>query len=101
MSIEIAIESLYLYQVEESCSIERHFSVTMAQLNPDTTSALAPPEGVRADFENPYCQAGAVYAAQSILLGVASLILAARIYTKALLMKQLGCDDCENDGSPD
>ncbi|MCJ1334412.1 hypothetical protein MMC10_011121 [Thelotrema lepadinum] len=65
----------------------------MAQLNPDTTSALAPPEGVRADFENPYCQAGAVYAAQSILLGVASLILAARIYTKALLMKQLGCDD--------
>ena len=66
----------------------------MAQPNPYNTPALAPPDG-KPNFENPDCEAGAVYAAISILLGASSLLLLARIYTKAFVARHLDPDDCK------
>ena len=73
----------------------------MSQHNPDTTPALPPPDGVKPNFENPDCQAGAAYAAMSILLGASSLLLAARMYTKAFVVRHLDSDDCKDVESTD
>lgn len=56
--------------------------------------AAPPPEGVTPNFDNPD---GSEYEIYSISIGMcaaATLVLVARLYTRTIILKALGIDDC-------
>jgi len=57
--------------------------------------ALSPPPGVIPNFENPESRGHLVIIATAILLPITTFILALRIYTRVVLVRYLGSDDCK------
>jgi len=57
--------------------------------------ALPPPPGVIPDFEHPESRGHLVVLATAILLPIATFILGLRVYTRVVLVRYLGSDDCK------
>jgi hypothetical protein len=60
------------------------------------TPAAAPPHGLNSNFDNPPSKAQTVYIVMSVCLGLVTLLVAIRIYTRARITKSLWWDDCES-----
>lgn len=56
---------------------------------------LAPPHGQESNFHSPESIAVVVFIATGVGLGLTTIALAIRIYTKAFIVKILGWEDCE------
>lgn len=56
--------------------------------------ALPPPPGVVPDFEHPESRGHLVIIATAILLPITTFVLALRIYTRVVIARYLGSDDC-------
>ncbi|KAF2442625.1 hypothetical protein P171DRAFT_487845 [Karstenula rhodostoma CBS 690.94] len=57
------------------------------------TPAAAPPPGLGSDFDHPPSKAQTVYIVMSVCLGLVTLLVAIRIYTRARITKSLWWDD--------
>ena len=64
-------------------------------MGPDTDFALEPPPGVIPNYNDPPTIAGPLVAGLAIMIAVSTLAFAARLFTKAWVMKQVQTDDCE------
>jgi hypothetical protein len=60
------------------------------------TPAATPPHGLDSNFDDPPSKAEAVYIVMSVCLGLVTLLVAIRIYTRARITKSLWWDDCES-----
>jgi hypothetical protein len=56
---------------------------------------LPPPPGVIPDFEHPESVGHRVIIAIAIFFPLATLVLFLRIYTRAILVRNVGSDDCK------
>ncbi|KAL8763457.1 MAG: hypothetical protein Q9184_000765 [Pyrenodesmia sp. 2 TL-2023] len=61
--------------------------------DPATIPLALPPPGVIPDFVNPYSRSWEVYLTSALLLSVTTPIVALRLYTKFLVIKQRTADD--------
>lgn len=61
----------------------------------EITPALAPPQGVTPDFRNPYSILPLVQITLVICIGVSSLFVILRLYTRLLIVRAHGWEDCE------
>lgn len=68
-------------------------AATLASLMP--AAAATPPAGLETDFDHPPSRAKTVYIVMSVCLGLVTLLVAVRIYTRARISKPLWWDDCE------
>ena len=64
-------------------------------LDPNTNFALAPPPGVIPNYDDPPTIARSLVAGLAIMIVVATLAFAARLFTRVWVMKQIQLDDCE------
>lgn len=61
----------------------------------DSTPALEPPPGVTPNFENPENITPLIEFTLGICLGVSSLFVILRVWTRFIIMKVHGWDDCK------
>ena len=66
----------------------------------DETPAAPPPLGVIPNFVNPENQVSVINATLIICLGVATVFVWLRMYTKFLINKSHGYEDCQPDLRP-
>ena len=63
----------------------------------DTSTAVGaypPPPGVTPNFKNPDYFSGGIVPISAVFLGLSTLFLAARLYTKLKIIKVFGSEDC-------
>lgn len=60
------------------------------------TEPIPPPEGIEANFDGPNSNGTAYIVIAVIGILLATFFTAVRIYTKAILTRSLGWDDCED-----
>jgi hypothetical protein len=58
--------------------------------------ALAPPKGVRPNFVDPWSLEDVFIATATITFTISTFLVMARMYTKAVLMKKFGSEDCKS-----
>ena len=58
--------------------------------------ALKPPPGIKPNFVNPPSYANALVTVNAVFLTLMLITLALRLYTKGVLLKSLGWDDCKS-----
>ena len=61
----------------------------------ETVGAIPPPPGVTPNFTNPVYHSGAIIPLSAVFITLATIFLAIRIYTKAVILKVFGLEDCE------
>lgn len=57
--------------------------------------ALEPPPGLTTNFDNPSSTLSSLVAALAIMVSVATIVLAARVYTRFYIMKMHQLEDCK------
>lgn len=62
-------------------------------MNPSKTPAAPPPPGVTPNFTNPSGSEYEIYSVSIALCVTASLVLLARLYTRAYILRVFGLDD--------
>ena len=65
-------------------------------LRAEIVGALPPPPGVIPDFEHPASRGYQIVIATAILYPLATFILCLRLYTRAILVRSMGSDDCKS-----
>ncbi|KAI0105972.1 hypothetical protein F4814DRAFT_455611 [Daldinia grandis] len=68
--------------------------LTTTYMDPKTTPALQPPLGVEPNFVNPDTLQPALIAVSVVTLSICTLGIAARSYTRAVILKQFDLNDC-------
>jgi hypothetical protein len=58
-------------------------------------AALPPPPGVIPNFEHPESQGHRVVITTAILVPLATLVVTLRIYTRGMIVRSIGSDDCK------
>lgn len=57
--------------------------------------AMQPPEGVRPNFENPPNSNRQLIAVMTSVIAISTVFVIARTYTRLVLIKRWGWEDCE------
>jgi hypothetical protein len=58
--------------------------------------AIAPPEGLQPNFENPKTLQTSLIAVNATLLPLMLMVVAARLYSRGHIMHAMGWDDCKS-----
>jgi hypothetical protein len=61
----------------------------------EIVGALPPPPGVIPNFEHPESRRNRNVVAMAILLPLATLVLALRLYIRRVIVRSMGSDDCK------
>lgn len=56
--------------------------------------AAPPPPGVTPNFDNPPSEAYEIYSISIAMCATATVVLLARLYTRAFILRATGLDDC-------
>lgn len=78
----------------ESASLARFDMSIPAGVPLSEIPALQPPPGITPNFINPPTIAPALIAVNGVFLALMLLAVSIRIYSKGLLLRSLGWDDC-------
>ena len=71
-------------------------NITLAELEALLNGpAVKPPPGVLSNFDNPPNQDTVALTIGNLLIIFASLAVLIRIYTRRVLLRSVGCDDCK------
>lgn len=62
---------------------------------PRDTPALQPPPGITSNFDNPYNIKPEINAALGVCLGVSTVLVWLRLYTRFFIIKCHGWEDCK------
>ena len=68
----------------------------MDSLHLDELPALAPPPGVTPNFVDPPSTAASFAIGLAIMISVATLLFALRMFTRIYVMKQMQLEDCKH-----
>ena len=60
----------------------------------DRVPGLEPPPGVNPDFVNPENYQNKIIACLTVFLAIATIFTAAKLYTKAVIVKSIAWEDC-------
>lgn len=63
--------------------------------------SAAPPPGVVPNFVNPHNMYTQIVVSDGVCFGVATVVVALRLFTKVRITHDMGWDDCEFEISPD
>jgi hypothetical protein len=63
-------------------------------MDPNNTPALDPPLGVKPNFVDPYTLHPTLIAVSVVALSLCTIGIAARSYTRVVIMKKFELDDC-------
>ena len=61
----------------------------------DRVPGLQPPPGVRPNFVNPENYQNGIIAALTVFLTIATIFTAAKLYTRAFIVKSIAWEDCK------
>lgn len=88
---------LFFVRISSSAALNEcvHECHTMAATTAMLVPAVTPPPGVISNFEDPPSKAHIIHIVMSVCLGLVTLLVAVRIYTRACISKPLWWDDCK------
>jgi hypothetical protein len=61
----------------------------------EVVGAMPPPPGVIPNFEHPESRGNQVVVTIAVLLPLATLVLSLRLYTRRMIVRTMGSDDCK------